>query len=72
MLREGKLDDKEIEVDLSQRRGGMEILAPPGMEELTSQIQGMFANLGARGASAARSRSARRCACSPTRRRPSS
>jgi ATP-dependent HslUV protease ATP-binding subunit HslU len=46
MLREGKLDDKEIEIDVAIGAGGMEILAPPGMEELTSQIQGMFANLG--------------------------
>jgi ATP-dependent HslUV protease ATP-binding subunit HslU len=46
MLREGKLDDKEIEIDVAQGAGGMEILAPPGMEELTQQIQGMFANLG--------------------------
>ncbi len=46
MLREGKLDDKEIEIDVAQSAGNMEILAPPGMEELTSQIQGMFANLG--------------------------
>jgi len=47
MLREGKLDDKEIEIDVAQSGGaGMEILAPPGMEELTQQIQGMFANLG--------------------------
>ena len=47
MLREGKLDDKEIEVDVAQSGGaGMEILAPPGMEELTQQIQGMFANMG--------------------------
>jgi ATP-dependent HslUV protease ATP-binding subunit HslU len=46
MLREGKLDDKEIEIDVAQAQGGMEILAPPGMEELTQQIQGMFANLG--------------------------
>jgi ATP-dependent HslUV protease ATP-binding subunit HslU len=46
MLREGKLDDKEIEIDLAQPQGGMEILAPPGMEELTQQIQGMFANMG--------------------------
>ena len=45
MLREGKLDDKEIEIDVAQG-SGMEILAPPGMEELTQQIQGMFANLG--------------------------
>ncbi len=46
MLREGKLDDKEIEIDVAQGQGNMEILAPPGMEELTSQIQGMFANMG--------------------------
>jgi len=46
MLREGKLDDKEIEIDVAQGSGGMEILAPPGMEELTQQIQGMFANMG--------------------------
>jgi ATP-dependent HslUV protease ATP-binding subunit HslU len=46
MLREGKLDDKEIEVDVAQGGGSMEILAPPGMEELTQQIQGMFANMG--------------------------
>jgi ATP-dependent HslUV protease ATP-binding subunit HslU len=46
MLREGKLDDKEIEIDVAQGSGSMEILAPPGMEELTQQIQGMFANLG--------------------------
>jgi ATP-dependent HslUV protease ATP-binding subunit HslU len=46
MLREGKLDDKEIEIELAQGGGGMEIFAPPGMEELTQQISGMFANLG--------------------------
>ncbi len=46
MLREGKLDDKEIEIDVAQGGGAMEIMAPPGMEELTQQIQGMFANLG--------------------------
>jgi ATP-dependent HslUV protease ATP-binding subunit HslU len=46
MLREGKLDDKEIEIDVAQPQAGMEILAPPGMEELTQQIQGMFQNLG--------------------------
>jgi len=45
MLREGKLSDKEIEVDLSQASGA-EILAPPGMEELSQQLQGLFANLG--------------------------
>jgi ATP-dependent HslUV protease ATP-binding subunit HslU len=46
MLREGKLDDKEIEIEVSQGAGAMEIMAPPGMEELTQQIQGMFANMG--------------------------
>jgi len=44
-LREGELDDKEIEIELSLSQAQMEILAPPGMEELTSQIQGMFQNL---------------------------
>jgi ATP-dependent HslUV protease ATP-binding subunit HslU len=46
MLREGKLDDKEIEIELAIPQAQMEILAPPGMEELTSQIQGMFQNIG--------------------------
>ena len=45
-LREGELDDKEIEVDVSASGVQAEIFAPPGMEELTSQIQGMFQNLG--------------------------
>jgi len=46
MLREGKLDDKEIEVDVQAMPVGVEIMAPPGMEEMTSQLQGMFQNLG--------------------------
>ena len=46
MLREGKLDDKEIEVELQAMSVGVEIMAPPGMEEMTSQLQGMFQNLG--------------------------
>jgi ATP-dependent HslUV protease ATP-binding subunit HslU len=46
MLREGQLDDKEIELDLAQPSASMEIFAPPGMEELTNQLQGMFQNLG--------------------------
>jgi len=46
MLREGKLDDKEIEIELSALPAQMEIFGPPGMEELTQQIQGMFQNLG--------------------------
>ncbi len=44
-LREGDLDDKEIEIDIAAPRGNMEIFAPPGMEDLTSQIQGMFQNM---------------------------
>jgi ATP-dependent HslUV protease ATP-binding subunit HslU len=45
-LRERELDDKEIEVEVAQAAPNMEILAPPGMEDLTQQIQGMFQNLG--------------------------
>ncbi|MCK7544749.1 ATP-dependent protease ATPase subunit HslU [Marinobacter bryozoorum] len=44
-LREGELDDKEIEIDLRNSAGGVEIMAPPGMEEMTSQLQSMFSNL---------------------------
>ncbi len=44
-LREGELDDKEIEIEVMATPQQMEILAPPGMEDLTSQIQGMFQNL---------------------------
>ncbi len=47
MLREGKLDDKEIEIEIQALPVGIEIMAPPGMEEMTSQLQGMFQNLGA-------------------------
>lgn len=45
-LREGDLDDKEIEIDVAQVSVGVEIMAPPGMEEMTSQLQNMFSNLG--------------------------
>ena len=45
-LREGELDAKEIEIEVAAAAPQMEILAPPGMEELTSQIQGMLANIG--------------------------
>jgi len=45
-LREGDLDDKEIEVDVAAPSVGVEIMAPPGMEEMTSQLQSMFQNLG--------------------------
>jgi ATP-dependent HslUV protease ATP-binding subunit HslU len=46
MLREGKLDDKDIEVEIQAMPVGVEIMAPPGMEEMTNQLQGMFQNLG--------------------------
>ncbi len=46
MLREGALDDKEIEVELAAVSPSMEIFTPPGMEDLSQQLQGMFANLG--------------------------
>ncbi|EMA3969416.1 TPA: HslU--HslV peptidase ATPase subunit [Salmonella enterica subsp. enterica serovar Warragul] len=45
-LREGLLDDKEIEINLAAAPMGVEIMAPPGMEEMTSQLQSMFQNLG--------------------------
>ncbi|MEO0574655.1 MAG: ATP-dependent protease ATPase subunit HslU [Pseudomonadota bacterium] len=45
-LREGDLDDREIELDLEQTMVGVEIMAPPGMEEMTSQLQNMFKNVG--------------------------
>ena len=45
-LREGELDDREIEIEVAAAQAQMEIFAPPGMEDLTSQIQGMFQNLG--------------------------
>jgi ATP-dependent HslUV protease ATP-binding subunit HslU len=45
-LREGELDDKEIDIELAVAPTQMEIFAPPGMEDLTQQIQGMFQNLG--------------------------
>ncbi|TPQ29229.1 ATP-dependent protease ATPase subunit HslU [Methylomonas sp. EFPC3] len=44
-LREGDLNDKEIQIDVSAPSVGVEIMAPPGMEEMTSQLQGMFQNL---------------------------
>ncbi len=44
-LREGTLDDKEIEIDIALPQVGVEIMAPPGMEEMTNQLQGMFQNL---------------------------
>ncbi|HEY9198482.1 MAG TPA: ATP-dependent protease ATPase subunit HslU, partial [Gammaproteobacteria bacterium] len=46
LLREGRLDDREIEVEVSATPIGVEIMAPPGMEEMTSQLQSLFQNLG--------------------------
>src|SRR5579864_2484282 len=46
MLREGELDEREIEIDVRASPMGVEIMAPPGMEEMTQQLQGMFQNLG--------------------------
>jgi len=46
MLDSGKLNDKEIEIEVSMQAVGVEIMAPPGMEEMTSQLQGLFQNMG--------------------------
>ena len=46
MLRDGKLDEREVEVEVNTPQIGVEIMAPPGMEEMTSQLQGLFQNLG--------------------------
>ncbi|NQZ53593.1 MAG: ATP-dependent protease ATPase subunit HslU [Piscirickettsiaceae bacterium] len=46
MLREGKLDDREIELELNVPSVGVEIMSPPGMEEMTTQLQEMFQNMG--------------------------
>jgi len=48
-LREGELDEREVDVEVSQPGGGVDILTPPGMEEMTSQIQSMFQNMGGSG-----------------------
>lgn len=45
-LREGELDEREIEIETSAAQFGVEIMAPPGMEEMTSQLQNMFSNMG--------------------------
>jgi len=47
-LREGLLDDQEIEVELSAPAMGVEIITPPGMEEMTNQLQSLFQNMGGR------------------------
>lgn len=44
-LREGQLDEKEIDIDVAASQLGVEIMAPPGMEELTQQLQGLFQNM---------------------------
>ncbi len=45
-LREGTMDDKEIEIELAEPRAALEIMTPPGMDEMAEQLKGMFANLG--------------------------
>ncbi|MCV6589662.1 MAG: HslU--HslV peptidase ATPase subunit [Marinobacterium sp.] len=45
-LREHKIDDKEIDIEVAEPKMGVEIMAPPGMEEMTSQLQSMFSNMG--------------------------
>ena len=45
-LREGQLDDKEIDIEVAEAAAGIEIMTPPGMEEMTSQLQNLFSNLG--------------------------
>jgi ATP-dependent HslUV protease ATP-binding subunit HslU len=45
-LREGQLDDKEIEIDVEQSRPQLEVMGPAGMEEMTEQLRGMFSQLG--------------------------
>jgi len=44
-LRNGELDDKEIDIEMSAAQVGVEIMAPPGMEEMSNQLQSMFQNL---------------------------
>lgn len=46
LLREGKLDEKEVEIEVAAPSVGVEIMGPPGMEQMTDQLQGMFQNLG--------------------------
>ena len=48
MLREGTLDDKEIEIEVSASPAGVNIMAPPGMEEMANQLQGLFSNMAGR------------------------
>ena len=49
MLREGRLDERELEIEVSAPSVGVEIVSPPGMEDLTSQLQGMFQNMSSAG-----------------------
>ena len=70
-LREGELDDKEIDIDVAAPSMQAEIFAPPGMEELTQQIQGMFQNMGGGKKKSRKLKIPKRSSCSPTRKRPS-
>jgi ATP-dependent HslUV protease ATP-binding subunit HslU len=60
-LREGLLDDKEIEIDVEQGKAQLEIMGPAGMEEMTEQLRGMFSQLGKDKAEAVRRLSIQRC-----------
>jgi ATP-dependent HslUV protease ATP-binding subunit HslU len=46
LLREGALDEREVEIELRAQAAGVEIMAPPGLEEMSAQLQGLFANIG--------------------------
>ena len=63
MLREGKLNDKDIEIEVSAAGMGVEIMAPPGMEEMTQQLQGMFQNMGREKKQTRQVKIAERCNC---------
>ena len=69
-LRNGELDDKEIEIETSGASLGVEIMAPPGMEEMTSQLQGLFQNMGGQRTRKRKLRSRTPWSRSVTKRRP--
>ena len=70
-LREGDLDDKEIEISVAEGLGGVDIMAPPGLEEMTSQLKSMFSSMQHGRKKPVACPSKRRCACSEKRKRPS-
>ena len=72
MLREGTLDDREIEIEVQAMPNGVEIMAPPGMEEMQQQLSQMFSNLGVPASGRAAFRYARRARSCSTRKPASS